>query len=63
MTSDTTTTQPQTRIEDPGEARWRCTKCRTELRGTPRQQLLDARDRWRRDRCQSCGRATVMERG
>ena len=63
MSDDTTVAQPQTRNEDPGAASWRCTKCRTEFRRAPRQRLLDARDRWRRDWCRTCRRATVMERG
>lgn len=50
------------RNEDP-LSKWTCRKCRTEHRGTPRQRLLDARDRWRRDWCRTCARITVMERG
>jgi hypothetical protein len=51
------------RSTDPvNQVRWRCTKCGTAFRGTPRQRLLDARDRWRRDRCRSCQRTTFMER-
>jgi hypothetical protein len=62
MFDDTTTTQPLAHRDDPGPSKWRCSKCRTEPRGTPRDQLLDARDRWRRDWCQSCRRKTFMER-
>jgi DNA-directed RNA polymerase subunit RPC12/RpoP len=62
MSHDTTTTQPQACDEESGRVRWRCTKCGTAFGGTPRQRSLDARDRWRRDRCRSCGRATFMER-
>ena len=62
MFEDTTTTPERAHDEDERGKRWRCTKCSTEFRGTPRQRLLDARDRWRRDRCGSCGRTTFMER-
>jgi hypothetical protein len=62
MFEDTTTTPERAHDEGERGKRWRCTKCRTEFRGAPRQRLLDARDRWRRDWCQSCRRSTVMER-
>lgn len=62
MFDDTQITQPEARGEDPRPAKWTCRKCRTEHRGTPRQQLLDVRDRWRRDWWSTCGRVTVMER-
>lgn len=62
MFDDTTITQQESRNEDPGSSTWRCSKCRTELRGASRQRLLDARDRWRRDWCRTCQRTTFMER-
>jgi hypothetical protein len=63
MFDDMTIAQQEGRNEDPGSSNWRRSKCRTELRGTPRQRLLDGRDRRRRDWCRSCERTTVMERG
>jgi len=62
MSDDTTTTQPQACDEESGQVRWRCAKCGMVFRGTPRDRLLDARDRWRRDSCRSCHRTTFMER-
>jgi hypothetical protein len=40
MSDDTTIKQPQTRTKDPSAASWRCTRCRTEFRGAPRQLLV-----------------------
>ena len=57
-----TTTELPAGTKPAGPTTWRCSKCGTEFCGTPSQRLLDARDRWRRDRCQHCGRTTVMER-
>ena len=62
MFDDAAITQPETRDEDPDLVRWTCRRCHTQHRGTPRQRLLDVRDRWRRDWCRTCGHITVMER-
>jgi len=53
---------PEALEDEPTRLTWRCTKCRTNFHGTPPAHLLDTRDRWRRGRCSSCGRITVMER-
>jgi hypothetical protein len=60
---DEATTLPQENPnQDPGSSKWRCSRCRTTLRGAPQKRLLDARDRWRRDWCRTCRRKTFMER-
>jgi hypothetical protein len=61
MFDDPTITPQDIRDQDPGPTKWICCTCRSPYRGAPRQRSVDARDRWRRDWCRTCGHVTFME--